>query len=792
MKKILFSLILLIGFSSEILAQNESCSTAIEIFPDTTVIAPAPISGGGCEMCADSAENAVWYKFTANERGSIDITSCQFFGPNTRLWLYTGDCGNLNLVASDDNSCGGIFGNAASLEGFIVSAGTTYYLEWDDNDLDTEFQFDLSFTAAEDCNASFNIVADSVSHNYARIKWNSLNVNTSYTLEYGEGFNLVPGTGTVVSGSVSENNVVELIGLADGTLYSYFIVENCENGASDTSGTNRFRTNIACPLPNAFFGFNEDSITQTTAKIEWDAQNQGAEFTLEYGVAGFQPGAGTKISGTIGEDGPPVYLSGLQDDTEYDYYYSEVCPEGNSDTVGALGFSTLPYCYDVFGVNITLIDDSTVSVDWNSQNDSASFELEYGQRDFTPGTGNKISGNIENRPIVITNLAYATLFDLYVNEKCPNGHFGNNNGPNSFNTPFGTPDNDTCAGAIEISCSGQYSGNTDEATDADRPSSDCLTAPASNGVWYTISGQDKQVNLTLCDVDFNAVVSVYMGDCFAFECVTGSESSALCESNGAYASFPALAGETYLIHVGGRRNFFGGGNYSGNFTLEVSCDELCENVTNDDCAEAIELTILPANSENFTAGSNLCAKPDLTPPFCAGGFFEDVTVNDVWYRFNSGAFTTELELLFDFGSEPFSYAIYNSCNNDQSLECNNNVNALEGIDLTLTPNTDYAIQVWNESGAGLEGAFGILVREKGTVSVNENYRKQSLVLFPQPAKSILNISVDKNGEPFKVLDISGKLVTNGMIESKEINVSQLESGVYILEIRGERYKFIKE
>ena len=82
--------------------------------------------------------------------------------------------------------------------------------------------------------------------------------------------------------------------------------------------------------------------TDTLAYLSWTPGNPEGTFTVEYGPPGFTPGTGTVISGTVGVDGPPVTITGLELATGYDAYLTETCPGGEDGYPrGPLGFTTL-------------------------------------------------------------------------------------------------------------------------------------------------------------------------------------------------------------------------------------------------------------------------------------------------------------------------------------------------------------------------------------------------------------------------------------------------------------------
>ncbi|MBK9760791.1 MAG: T9SS type A sorting domain-containing protein [Flavobacteriales bacterium] len=67
-----------------------------------------------------------------------------------------------------------------------------------------------------------------------------------------------------------------------------------------------------------------------TLSVDWPVLVSGATFILEYGPAGFTQGTGIVITGVQGDVQPPVELTGLEGNTEYDMYISITCNGGST------------------------------------------------------------------------------------------------------------------------------------------------------------------------------------------------------------------------------------------------------------------------------------------------------------------------------------------------------------------------------------------------------------------------------------------------------------------------------
>jgi hypothetical protein len=154
LKDLLFKLtavLMLVSMTNLANGQGMSCDMAEVITAGTyTLTDTIPTNGNVVGNGDASATGAVWYSFTADEDGLVDINSC-LGGADTRLWIHTGDCVTPVLYAANDDACafladGSGDAYASSIAGMPVVAGTTYIMEWDNRWDNTAFSFDVGFT----------------------------------------------------------------------------------------------------------------------------------------------------------------------------------------------------------------------------------------------------------------------------------------------------------------------------------------------------------------------------------------------------------------------------------------------------------------------------------------------------------------------------------------------------------------------------------------------------------------------------------------------------------------------
>lgn len=128
---------------SDCMCDNATCEEAT-IITATGTFSAQPSSGGGAS--ASNAVHADWYEFTPNQNGIIDVRSCNG-GVDTRVWVHSGTCASLTVEDSSDDDCisTGSLNYASEVVGLNVTAGTTYFIEWDNRWSSGLFDWDFTF-----------------------------------------------------------------------------------------------------------------------------------------------------------------------------------------------------------------------------------------------------------------------------------------------------------------------------------------------------------------------------------------------------------------------------------------------------------------------------------------------------------------------------------------------------------------------------------------------------------------------------------------------------------------------
>ena len=154
----------------------------------------------------------------------------------------------------------------------------------------------------------------------------------------------------------------------------------------------------------------------------------------------------------------------------------------------------------------------------------------------------------------------------------------------------------------------------------------------------------------------------------------------------------------------------------------------------------------------------------------------------------------------------------------------------EGASITNTINMPYTVIQWYKNGVEIEGATEqtFVITETGTyhvvaapeycpnstttsdplivlenpdceLGVNNPELNTDIVLYPNPAQSLINVSIPQNTlvTQYSILDVTGKTLINGTFGTQNsIDISALSSGSYILKLYGGEQRltkvFIKE
>jgi len=349
MKKITFCLALLAGTFG---FAQDTCGTATPVVPGTILGTTITAATAGSEMAVTNGDTAgggdsVWFAYAATADGTIDISTC-LGGADTRLYVGTGTCGTLTVVANNDDTCEVTAGGnlwAAELTDVPVLNGTTYYIEFDDRWSVGPFDWTLTFNPAPPCGevVTLNTAPGDVFVNFS---WDApaFGTPTGYNWEI-QPDGIVQGTPGALATGVGVPGLSDTSGnvLTASTPYDLFIQTDC--GVDGTSAYTLFEfTTTALPPPSNDLcaGATTISCGSVTAFDTTSASQEDATTCVTAAT-------GPEVWFTYTEGGVAQTLSWTTcDDADFDtkiHVFSGACgalacETGNDDDPACTGFTS--------------------------------------------------------------------------------------------------------------------------------------------------------------------------------------------------------------------------------------------------------------------------------------------------------------------------------------------------------------------------------------------------------------------------------------------------------------------
>jgi hypothetical protein len=241
-------------------AQNggNTCATAVAVTPGNFTATTINTGVSGSEMSGQTFFSSAWFSFTPAEDGTIDVSSC-LGGADTNLYVGTGTCGSLTVIAENDDFCLFEVGNlddffASQVTDIPVLAGITYYIEWDDLWDTTPFDWTLTFTPAPVCSevSSGSVGIDFLLGDSIVFSWN----DAPFGSPVGYNWEIVPagdgqGNNVIAAGSTAGTSASSGAVLTADTAYDVYLQTDCGvNGVSAYIGPLGFTTLDFVPVAN--------------------------------------------------------------------------------------------------------------------------------------------------------------------------------------------------------------------------------------------------------------------------------------------------------------------------------------------------------------------------------------------------------------------------------------------------------------------------------------------------------------------------------------------------------------
>ncbi|MEO9532381.1 MAG: fibronectin type III domain-containing protein [Crocinitomicaceae bacterium] len=596
---------------------------------------------------------------------------------------------------------------------------------------------------------------------------------------------------------------IDLVPYAGGPIWVRFVGTKGTGFEGDMAIDNFYvESCITCPPVSGLTSANTD---ETSTELTWTAGGSETAWIIEYGPTGFTPGTGTTVASTNNTD---ELVSGLIDNTDYDFYVYADCGGGDVSTVvGPEAVTTDIFCDAPTGLAFEYASNDTVSITWTPVGLETAWNVEWGVTGFTPGTGTLT--NVNNFPDTTFGVPAGGVFDFYVQADCG---FGVNNpwvGPITYISPIV---NDSTCDAIPV----PVDGSTTVYSNVGATMQTGTIVPGFNSVWFTfVAPASGHVEIMTCGNDFDNLLAVYekVVDCSDFGTFTFTDGATGNPFVGCSGTFdPAginlcglVPGDTYYLAIGSETD-----GVTGTFPLT--------------------LTELPAFDAGTAVPTDVCEDNSAFDLFTT--ITGNLTTTGQWYN-PVAAPGNEFASLINIvgapaGTYTFDYVHTELCGADTvstsitvietpnvgvgstlSAGCNYNSVALtDGLSGTV----DFGGTWYDESGNDLGTALvtydgepagsydyyyvvdnGVCAADTATVTVDvidcASITENTLVLdvYPNPVKDILTIqlvNVDANAS-VELYNLQGSLVSAPIaVNNSTVNVSMaaFADGVYILKV----------
>ncbi|HAO06660.1 MAG TPA: hypothetical protein DCQ50_06640 [Chryseobacterium sp.] len=447
-------------------------------------------------------------------------------------------------------------------------------------------------------------------------------------------------------------------------------------------------------------------------------------------------------------------------------------------TFEGLSSNPVPACPIVtYPANNATFIPLTPTITWNNTAGATSYKVSIGT---SPG-----GTSIANQVSVTTNsytpsAALAPNTTHYVKIVAV-GSGGESSGctEQMFTTAPPPPANDECATAITIpvnpnlNCGTVTAGYTIGATDSGTAPSPCY-GQADDDVWFKFVATATTHKISLLNItsvgstagDTDTYFQVFSGGC-------GALSSILCSDPPSGVVSGLTVGETYLVRV---YSYYGAGS---NQSFNICVGTFPPPPANDACSGALSATAFPYTyAQNDGAGAT---NNSGIVSVCSN------EMNDgTWFTFTGDGSTFNINVTMPAGSD-FDPQIGVYSGNCSALNCESTVDdggqgGAETVSVPTLAGNTYYVNVGHYSGWSdePEGAFTINITKNNLATSEVAANKNTIKIFPNPFRDVVNISDIAKVKSVSVTDVSGRLIRVIENPTSEIHLGELKQGVYFL------------
>ena len=554
--------------------------------------------------------------------------------------------------------------------------------------------------------------------------------------------------------------------------------------------------NCPSPVKNSVTASNIDGHNATISFTDNDPDhNSWTVYYREHSAAADDPWMSVVTNTTT------VDLNNLTPETTYDVKVVTNCatPDVVEDATNIIQFTTAIACPAPQNVTVTNIGMTTATVSWFSNADS--FTIEYGVAGFTPGTGTTATTSATTYDL--DNLTAGTSYTVYVTANC--GTEGSSSAASAnFNTTLCELANQ-CVYTFNLtdsygdgwnngSLAVQQNGITVATITLSSGSSGTETVylcdNTSTSLVWTAGSFAYEAGFSLLDPDGTEIYTIssmsdYSTYTFTTDCgstpvitdptVTTTTASNIGQTNATLNGTITNPDNVTITAKGFEWKATAGGTYTPvtvtGGTLTYSLNNLTANT-----GYTFKAFITFNGTTVYGEEMTFTTLPEDTPEPC------DVPTNlhttDIQNEAISIAWDADANVTsWNIQYRPVGGTLATATTNTNSYT----ITGLTGL-------TTYEIQVQANCGDGNLSDWTAAITPQTTNVGIENYLSNSVILFPNPAKEVINIQCAMyNVQSVEVIDVYGKVINtlNVTENPTRINVSGLANGMYFVRVTTE-------
>ncbi|KAA1243548.1 fibronectin type III domain-containing protein [Aquimarina sp. RZ0] len=303
-------------------------------------------------------------------------------------------------------------------------------------------EFSAIHTFSTQCSDPENFGFIGVGPSYINLGWTDEN-STEWEIEYGlSGFQINSGTKVLTT-----TNPYEITGLDSLTNYDFYIRSTCsEGGESSVIGPISVTTTEDFCSGDRFYDSggvdgNYSNNEYITTVISPDSSGERVRvifdsFQLENGYDNLflydGLDASAPLIGVYSGNRSPGQLISTNESGSLTFVFVSDNIVTSSGWDARVICEPKPNCDIPENFVVDIVNDTSVTLDWDTDNESSSWDLEYGLQGFEEGTGTVL--NSIDSTYTIDELDPITTYDVYIKGNCTAGGFSDVVGPLSFET----------------------------------------------------------------------------------------------------------------------------------------------------------------------------------------------------------------------------------------------------------------------------------------------------------------------------------------------------------------------